>query len=161
MNISQKFLLNNSLSEEKKNFYENLPNRYSKLFSDDKKKTSHEHNNFKKNVMTGLFYQNQETRMLLCSVENKKYTTTIYDAYSYLLRHGNDIKFRFSEEDNKEEEKFRIDPVTNDYNKYFGKGNYSNYTYHNNNLNKNPYTNMKEINTKDNEFLNYIFFYQS
>ena len=97
MNISQKYLQSNGISEEKKAFYENLPERYSKLSLECMKKNSHEHSNFSKKVMNWLFNQNEDTRMLLCSVENKKYTNTIFDAYSYLVRHEKGVKFLFSE----------------------------------------------------------------
>ena len=53
--------------------------------------------------------------MLLCSVENKKYTNTMYEAYTYMLKHKNGVKFRFMEE---EEEKYKIKTITDDYNNY-------------------------------------------
>ena len=162
MNISQKFLQNNGLSQEKKNFYENLPSRYSKISTEYLKKSSNEHSNFNKKVLNWLFNQNEETRMLLCSVENKKYTNTIHEAYTYLIHHENGVLFHFSEEDNIDENKFKFDVETKSYNKYFGKVSSNNYTY--NYLNKNPYMikdNLKEIKSKDSEFLNNIMFYQS
>ena len=164
MNISQRFLLNNGLSEEKQTFYENLANRYSKISLDYIKKNSHEHSNFNKKVINWLFNQSEENRMLLCAVENKKYTNTIHDAYCYIKNHHNGVKFRFSEEDNKDEEKFKYDVVTDEYDKMFLQKN--NYSYNNENyyMNKNPYiTNksLKELKNKDNEFLENIIFYQS
>ena len=99
MNISPRFLLNNGISEEKKNFYENLASRYSKISYDYNKKSTHEHSNFSKKVLNWFFSQSEETRMLLCSVENKKYTNTIYEAYTYMLKHKNGVKFRFMEEE--------------------------------------------------------------
>ena len=74
MNISPRSLFNNGISEEKKNFYENIASRYSKISHDYNKKTAHEHANFSKKVLNWFFSQSEETRMLLCSVENKKYT---------------------------------------------------------------------------------------
>ena len=56
MNISQRFLLNNGLSEEKQTFYENLANRYSKISLDYIKKNSHEHSNFNKKVL--MYWRN-------------------------------------------------------------------------------------------------------
>ena len=161
MNISSKFLQNNGLSGEKKNFYENLPSRYSKISQDYNKKSAQEHSNFSKKVLTWLFNQNEDTRMLLCSVENKKYTNTIFDAYSYLVRHEKGVKFLFSEEDDKEEDKFKFEVISSDYDKYFRNNNNNN----NSKENKNPYCNFKndinEIKNKDEEFLNNIIFYQS
>ena len=164
MNISQRFLLNNGLSEEKQTFYENLANRYSKISLDYIKKNSHEHSNFNKKVLNWLFNQTEENRMLLCAVENKKYTNTIHDAYCYIKNHHTGIKFRFSEEDNKDEEKFKYEVVTDEYDKMFLQKN--NYSYNNENyyMNKNPYftsKSMKELKNKDNEFLENIIFYQS
>ena len=87
--------------EAKKSFYENVANRYSKISHDPKKKSSHDYSNFNKRVLNWFFNQNEDIRMLLCSVENKKYTNTIYDAYSYILKHPNGVKLCFSEEDNR------------------------------------------------------------
>ena len=163
MNISPRFLQNNGLSEEKKNFYENLASRYSKISLDYMKKTSHEHPNFSKKVLNWFFSQSEETRMLLCSVENKKCTNTIHEAYSYLLKHPNGVKFRFLEE---EEEKFKLKAITDDYNKYFLQNDYNRYSSYNNDYyyNKNPYTNnmtLKALKNQDKEFLKNIIFYQS
>ena len=72
---------------------------------------------FNKRVLNWFFNQSEDTRMLLCSVENKKYTNTIYDAYSYILKHPNGVKFCFSEEDNREDEKYKLNATTSDYNK--------------------------------------------
>ena len=167
MNISPRSLLNNGISEEKKNFYENLASRYSKISHDYNKKTAHEHANFSKKVLNWFFSQSEETRMLLCSVENKKYTNTIYEAYTYMLKHKNGVKFRFMEE---EEEKYKIKSITDDYNKYFLQSdyNYNKYSSYNNDYyyNKNPYLNnnnktLKELKNQDKEFLRNIIFYQS
>ena len=135
MNISPKFLQNNGLSGEKKFFYENLPSRYSKISQDYNKKSTQEHSNFSKKVLTWLFNQNEDTRMLLCSVENKKYTNTIFDAYSYLVRHEKGVKFLFSEEDNKDEDKFKFEVISSEYDKYFRNNNNNN----NSKENKNTY----------------------
>jgi len=151
MNISPKFLLNNCLSEEKKAFYENLPSRYSKISSDYNGKNINEHSNFSKKVLNWLFNQNEDTRMLLCSVENKKYTNTIHDAYSYILRHKYKIKFHFSDEDIKEEDKYKFEVMSSDYDNYYRSNN--NYSYSSYNING--------IKDKDNDFLNNIIFYQS
>ena len=161
MNISQKYLQNNGISEEKKAFYENLPDRYSKFSLEFMKKNYHEHSNFSKKVINWLFNQNEETRMLLCSIENIKYTNTIYDAYTYLKKHQNGAKFCFSEEDNKDEEKFSFDVISSDINKYTR--NMNNYFYNNRNygLNKNPYGYIIDMKEKENDFLNNIVFYQS
>jgi len=160
MNISPKFLQNNGLSGEKKFFYENLPSRYSKISQDYNKKSVQEHSNFSKKVLTWLFNQNEDTRMLLCSVENKKYTNTIFDAYSYLVRHEKGVKFLFSEEDNKDEDKFKFEVISSEYDKYFRNNNNVN-----SKENRNPYynanNNLNEMKIKDDEFLNNIIFYQS
>ena len=160
MNISTKFLQNNGLSGEKKFFYENLPSRYSKISQDYNKKSVQEHSNFSKKVLTWLFNQNEDTRMLLCSVENKKYTNTIFDAYSYLVRHEKGVKFLFSEEDNKDEDKFKFEVISSEYDKYFRNNNNIN-----SKENRNPYynanNNLNEMKIKDDEFLNNIIFYQS
>ena len=164
MNIPQKFLSNNGLSEAKKSFYENVANRYSKISHDPKKKSSHDYSNFNKRVLNWFFNQNEDTRMLLCSVENKKYTNTIYDAYSYILKHPNGVKFCFSEEDNREDEKYKLNATTSDYNKYFGQNNYKNNEYNTEYLlNTNSYkdNSLKETKNTDEEFLNNIIFYQS
>ena len=167
MNISQKFLLNNGLSEEKKQFYEAISNRYSKISSDFLKKNNQDHLNFNKKVLNWLFSQNEETRMLLCAVENKKYTNTIHYAYSYVSNHSS-VKFKFSEDDIKDDDKFKFEPsILNSNNKNNKQNIYNfNYGYNDNyyyNNRKNPYFNktLKELEKAENELLNNINFYQS
>ena len=163
MNMSPKYFQNNGFSEEKKIFYENLPSKYSKFSSDFFKKSLNEHSNFSKKVLNWFFAQPEETRMILCSVENKKYTNTIHDAYMYMLKHPNGVKFRFSEEDNKDSDKFKFETITDDYSKYFLQNDYNKYNdYYSN---RNPYWNnnkqLEELKSSDKEFLKNIIFYQS
>ena len=125
MNIPHKFLINNCLSDQKLKFYDKLPIRYSKIITEFMKKKSN-YENFKKKVTDWLFNQNEENKMILCSVENKKYTNTIYEAYNYYINNSENVKFKIiDEEDSSDSDKFKLDYNDINFNKYFNKKNYS------------------------------------
>ena len=136
MNIPQKYLMNNSLSEQKKKFYEKLTNRYSRACSEYRKKNNTD--SFDDKLIKWLFNQKEETRMILCSVENKKYTNTIHEAYTNYTEHSEKIKFRITDEDDGYGEKYKIESTI-----YYDK-------------NKSD-SNFEE---KNNYFLNNVAFYQ-
>ena len=153
MNIPHRYLINNGLSEQKKKFYEKLTNTYKRAIAEYKKKNSNDY--FHKKVINWLFSQNEETRMILCSVENKKYTNTFQEAYSFREQYSKDInlKFKIWDEEGGDGEKFKIDKTTIDFDNYY---------------NKNEYTDVELYKKKKNEFdkiqktfLNNIVFYQS
>ena len=151
MNIPHKYLINNGLSEQKKKFYEKLTSNYKRAYGEYRKKNNPDY--FHKKVINWLFSQNEETRMILCSVENKKYTNTFHEAYTYYIQHSKDVKFRIYDEEGGDVEKFRFDITNRDNN--------------NNNFNKNDYSDFDTYKKKNefdkiqNSFLNNIVFYQS
>ena len=81
MNISQDNLMNNNFSNGKIQFYSKIGNKYyHSLLKYNKKHTNYK--DFKKNVINWLFSYDEETRMILCSIENKKYTDIIKRAFN-------------------------------------------------------------------------------
>ena len=141
MNIPHKYLINDYISETKLKFYEKLPNRYNKVITEYFKKKSNNNDSFQNKVINWLFNQDEENKMILCSVENKKYTNTIYDAYHYYIIKEND-KFKTTE-DSSDNDKFKLEYRIN-YNGVF---------------NKNNKRENKDLNVHD-RFLNYLLFYQ-
>ena len=139
MNIPHKYLISNGLSEQKKKFYEKLTSNYKRSYTEYKKKN--QINNFHKNVINWLFSQNEETRMILCSVENKKYTNTLHEANTYINKCSK-VKFKIFDEERGEEEKFKIEVTTIKHNDSES------------NQKKNELDNIQE------PFLNNIVFYQ-
>ena len=151
MNIPHRFFINNNLSDNKKNFYEKLANRYSKLIIGFTKKKSNL-DDFNKKVINWLFNQDEETRMILCSVENKKYTNTFYEIYNFYINNISDnITFKIKEEDSEDKDKFKIDYNDYNFNKYFNKKEYSE---------SKKKQKEKEYNNIHYTFLNKILFYQ-
>ena len=151
MNIPLKFFISNNLSDNKKKFYEKLANRYSKLIIGFAKKKSNI-DEFNKKVINWLFNQDEETRMVLCSVENKKYTNTFYEIYNFYINNISDnVTFKIKEEDFEDKDKFKIDYNDYNFNKYFNKKEYSE---------SKQKQNEKEYNNIHYTFLNKILFYQ-
>ena len=142
MNIPHKFLVNNCFSDEKFKFYEKLPNRYNKIITEFVKKKSNNEKYYNK-VINWLFSQDEEKRMILCSVENKKHTNTIYDAYVYYSDNGDDAKFKLSDIDSPDSEKFKLEFNVN-FKKIFDK-----------NIEK-----KEDSSNAHNKFLTYLLFYQ-
>ena len=115
MNICHKNLENNCLSDKKKTFYSKLISRYEKAFK-EYRNNNNKDSNFKKKVISWLFNHSIEDRMILCSVENKKYTNTIHEAYIY-TKHSKNVKFFIEGEDlNDGEEKYKLEMTTMDNN---------------------------------------------
>ena len=81
MKISQNDLMNNNFSDEKIHFYEKIGNKYYHAYQKYKRKYP-DNKDFKKNVINWLFSNDFETRMIFCSIENKKYTNIIKNAYN-------------------------------------------------------------------------------
>ena len=151
MNIPLKFFISNNLSDNKKKFYEKLANRYSKLIIGFAKKKSNI-DEFNKKVINWLFNQDEETRMVLCSVENKKYTNTFYEIYNFYINNISDnVTFKIKEEDSEDKDKFKIDYNDYNFNKYFNKKEYSE---------SKKKQKEKEYNNIHYTFLNKILFYQ-
>ena len=115
MNISHKNLENNCLSDKKKTFYSKLIYRYEKAFK-EYRNNNNKDSNFKKKVISWLFNHSIEDRMILCSVENKKYTNTIHEAYMYTKQCKN-VKFFIESENSKDgDEKYKLEMTTMDNN---------------------------------------------
>ena len=151
MNIPHKFFICNNLSDNKKEFYEKLANRYSKLIIGYTIKKSNIEK-FNKKVIKWLFNQDEETRMILCSIENKKYTNTFYEIYNiYVNNIFDSVKFKIKEEDIEDKDKFKIDYINFNFNKYFNKKEYTE---------SKKKQKEKEVNNIHYQFLNKILFYQ-
>ena len=105
MNISHKSIFNNNFSKEKRQFYEKLGNRYYHAYQKYQKKFSNNNKDYKKKVINWLFSKDEETRMILCSIENKKYTKLINEAYNEYLKNPN-VKMYINNDD--EEEKTNL-----------------------------------------------------
>ena len=150
MNIPHKYLVNNSLSEKKKKFYEKLTSSYKRAFIEYRKKYNN-NDTFYKKVMNWLFSQNEETRMILCSVENKKYTNTIHEAYAYLTQIGNNIKFIITDDDDNGGERFKLEVMNEDYNTYYYKDEYTDFR---------SYKSLNEFQKTQKNFYDNIVFYQ-
>ena len=151
MNIPLNFFISNNLSDNKKKFYEKLAIRYSKLIIGFAKKKSNI-DEFNKKVINWLFNQDEETRMVLCSVENKKYTNTFYEIYNFYINNISDnVTFKIKEEDFEDKDKFKIDYNDYNFNKYFNKKEYSE---------SKKKQKEKEYNNIHYTFLNKILFYQ-
>ena len=154
MNIPHKFLINNCLSEQKKKFYEKLSIRYSKIITEFVKKKSNI-DNYQMKVINWLFNQDEETKMILCSVENKKYTNTIYEAFNYYNNISDNVTFKIIDNDSEtDNDKYKLDYNDFNYNKYFNKTKYAEI---NNYKKKN---NIHKIFNVHNKFLNNLLFYQ-
>ena len=143
------------LSTQKKKFYEKLSNRYSKIIADFTKKKKLNVDNFQTRVINWLFNQDEEKKMILCSVENKKYTNTIYEAFNYYNISLNEkLTFRIIEDDS-DNDKYKLQYNNFDYDKLFNKSKYSE---------KDNYKKKNNIHNKlfnvHNTFLNDLFFYQ-
>ena len=138
MNISHKQLQNSSISQQKKQFYEKLKIKFNRAWTEYRKKHTNFTENYNKKIYNWLFSQDEETRMILCCVENKKYTNILSEAYSYYLKDSN-TKFRIIEE-NSENENLKLEKEDS----YFDREN----SFH------------KIPNPKNNAFLQKIYFYQ-
>jgi hypothetical protein len=115
MNISYKNLENNCLSDKKKTFYTKLISRYEKAFK-EYRNNNNKDGKFKSKVISWLFSHSIEERMILCSVENKKYTNTIHEAYMYTKQSKN-VKFFIGGEDlNDGDDKYKLEMTTMDNN---------------------------------------------
>ena len=73
--------MKNYFTNEKIHFYDKLGNKYYHAYQKYKRKFP-DNKDFKKNVINWLFSHDEETRMILCSIENKKYTNIIKEAYN-------------------------------------------------------------------------------
>ena len=100
MNIPHKYLINNSLSNEKIQYYQKIKTKYTiayTKFQKNKKLLK----NYRKNVLNWLFSFDLETRMIICSVENKKYTNIMNQLY---ISHKENHKTKFLIKDDKDED---------------------------------------------------------
>ena len=143
MNIDQKYLVNNYLSENKKAFYGKLISGYETAIKEFKNNIKKDYI-FKKKVLSWLFSHSVEDRMILCSVENKKYTNTIYEAYMHTKQSKN-VMFCIEDNDSNDGEKYKLEMTTLD----------------NSNISKNIFKyKEKEFWSVHNAFLDNFVFYQ-
>ena len=96
MNIPCKYLINNNLSNEKIQYYQKLISKYSIAIT---KFNKNKNNliNFKKKLLDWFFSLDLENKMLVCCVENKKFTNILNKLYLY-HKEDNNTKFIIKEE---------------------------------------------------------------
>ena len=97
MNISHKNLSNNCLSNSKIQYYQKIMSKYSIAFikiQKDKKFFV----KYRKHVLDWLFSYDLETRMIICCVENKRYTQLfeiIDKKKDAILKYNSNLKYYF------------------------------------------------------------------
>ena len=101
--------MNNNFSKEKVQFYDKLGSKYYHAFQKYKRKYP-DIKNFKKNVINWLFSNDEETRMILCSIENKKYTNIIKEAYN---EHDQSPYAKFYLKDSEDENEIKLFHINN------------------------------------------------
>ena len=101
--------MNNNFSKEKVQFYDKLGNKYYHAFQKYKRKYP-DIKNFKKNVINWLFSNDEETRTILCSIENKKYTDIIKEAYN---EHDQSPYAKFYLKDSEDENEIKLFHINN------------------------------------------------
>ena len=90
-------------------FYDKLGNKYYHALQKYKRKYP-DIKNFKKNVINWLFSNDEETRMILCSIENKKYTNIIKEAYN---EHDQSPFAKFYLKDSEDEKEIKLFHINN------------------------------------------------
>ena len=101
MNIPHKYLINNFLSNEKIQYYQKIKSKYTIAYTKFQKNKKFL-KNYRKHVLNWLFSFDLETRMIICSVENKKYTNIMNQLYiSYKENHS--TKFLIKDEKDDDE----------------------------------------------------------
>ena len=141
MNIPNKYLQNNNLSNEKILFYQKLASKYTMAFTKYHKKYQNL-SNYKSNIYEWFFSLDLETRMIVCSIENKKFTNALGQAF---LMHEKDktSKFFISEKEESDNNNNSNEKTVSVF-------------YHREDSNTN-----NNISVKEESFLNHIIFYQS
>ena len=99
MNISHKYLINNSLSNDKIQYYQKIVSKY--IIAQTKiQKNKKLLNNYRKYILDWLFSFDLETRMIICCVENKRYTNIMNKLY---MSHKDNKNTKFIIKDEKDE----------------------------------------------------------
>ena len=99
MNISHKYLINNSLSNDKIQYYQKIVSKYSIAYTKIQKNKKLL-TNYRKYILDWLFSFDLETRMIICCVENKRYTNIMNKLY---MSHKDNKKTKFIIKDEKDE----------------------------------------------------------
>ncbi len=94
MNISHKYLINNSLSNDKIQYYQKIVSKYT-IAHTKIQKNKKLLNNYRKYILDWLFSFDLETRMIICCVENKRYTNIIDEDD---MDEGSKVEFTFEKE---------------------------------------------------------------
>lgn len=97
--MSSKYLSINSLHHYKLHFYHKLSSKYTAALVKYHKHNS-KHSNYKEEVIKWLYSMDIEDRMIICSVENKLYTSILKRIYShYLVNHNYKYRLYLEKED--------------------------------------------------------------
>ena len=99
MNISHKNLSNNCLSNSKIQYYQKIMSKYSIAFTKIQKDKKF-FVKYRKHVLDWLFSYDLETRMIICCVENKRYTNIMNKLY---MSHKDNKNTKFIIKEEKED----------------------------------------------------------
>ena len=98
MNIPNKYLLNDYLSDDKVQYYQKLRSKYTKAFIKFKLSLS----DYRDKVLDWFFSLPLELRKIVCSVENKRFTNILSKIYSYHKKYSY-LKFKILEDEDEPE----------------------------------------------------------
>ena len=82
MNISYKYLMNHSISNEKIQYYQKVISKYT-IALNKILKNGKIINDYRKYVLNWFFSLDLEDRMIICSIENKRFTNIMKKLYLY------------------------------------------------------------------------------
>lgn len=98
MNIPNKYLLNDYLSDDKIQYYQKLRSKYTKAFIKFKLNLS----DYREKVLDWFFSLPLDYRKIICSIENKRFTNILSKLYSYHKKY-NYLKFKILEDQDEPE----------------------------------------------------------
>lgn len=96
MNILNKHLIKDSLSNDKIEYYQKLRSKYTKAFT-KYRNLYPKLNDFQEKVLDWFFSFDSEKKMIICSIENKRFTKIISKIY-YHHKANNFLKFNIRED---------------------------------------------------------------
>lgn len=96
MNILNKHLIKDSLSNDKIEYYQKLRAKYTKAFT-KYRNLYPKLNDFQEKVLNWFFSFDSEKKRIICSIENKRFTKIISKIY-YLHKANNFLKFNIRED---------------------------------------------------------------
>ena len=98
MNIPNKYLLNDYLSDDKIQYYQKLRGKYTKAFIKFKLNLS----DYRDKVLDWFFSLSLELRKIVCAIENKRFTNILSKIYSYHKKYSY-LKYKILEDEDEPE----------------------------------------------------------